>query len=355
MLLTVFGAGASFDSVDLSLAPKLARWVEIESEYRPPLAAQLFDERPDFVAEMNRWPQVAPLIPRLRTATAHGGAVEEVLRKIQEEADKFRLRLSHLMALEYYLINILDRPIWKWLHAAGSSTNYVELVDKIERAYGGESGALFVTFNYDLMLELAFDSVYARQIRGIDDYVLDTAPALIKPHGSVDWVQCLPPGPDPGIPGDSADAVIESAPRLNFSGGEILKHPNPGAGIGIGQVWHPAIAIPVDRTKTFVCPDQHLARLTEDLKAVSHMLVIGWRASEAHFLDLMNKNLRSDPPIDLCIVDKDMGAVSAQESLQRALGADRFAPVELHRDGFSAFVRDDRSDEWLSAAARAPS
>lgn len=348
MLLTVFGAGASFDSVDLSLAPGVSLGLRLKSYYQPPLAAELFDERPAFVSEMNLWPQVAPLVTRLRTAASRGGAVEEVLREIQEEADKYRRRLSHLMALEYYLASILDTPTWEWLHAAGGATNYVDLLDKIERSYGGESGASFVTFNYDSMLEQAFYSVYAHRIKVLSDYIPENSPALIKPHGSVDWAQILPPGRDPGIPGDNATAVIESAPQLDFSGGEIVKRP---AGTGIGQIWHPAIAIPVDRTKTFVCPDTHLERLTNDLKTVTHMLVVGWRASEAHFLNLMNENLPSGSPIDLCIVDKDMGAESTQANLQRALGADRFAPVKLHRAGFSAFVRNDESDGWLLAAA----
>lgn len=351
MLLTIFGAGASFDSVDLSLTPDLSRSIRFESYYRPPLASELFDERPAFVSEMNRWPQVAPLISRLRTATARGGAVEEVLREIQEEADRYRRRLSHLMALEYYLANILDAPIWEWLHAAGGSTNYVDLIDKIELAYSGESEALFVTFNYDSMLEQAFTSVYARQMETLDDYIPEKAPALIKPHGSVDWVQTLPPGREARTTGDYAPAVIELAPQLDFKGGEIVKL--PGSRI-VGQVWHPAIAIPVDRTKTFVCPDTHLRRLTDDLKAVTHMLVVGWRASETHFLNLMDENLRTDHPIDLCIVDKDAGAEATQENLQRALGPDRFESVKLHRDGFSAFVRHDESDEWLSGAAGAP-
>jgi hypothetical protein len=54
-LLAIFGAGASYDSVDLSLAPGLEFSVTHETMYRPPLARELFDERPDFLDAMNRW------------------------------------------------------------------------------------------------------------------------------------------------------------------------------------------------------------------------------------------------------------------------------------------------------------
>ena len=299
---------------------------------------------------MNRWPQVAGLIPRLRRAVAvHGGpTVEEVLREIQEQADRYPRRLSHLVALELYLAEITDVPIWDWLHAAGSSTNYAELLDKIEQAYGGDSGALFVTFNYDTMLEQAFNSIYARQISRLDDYIPKNATVLIKPHGSADWAQCLPAGRGPEIPGNHPATVIKFAPQLDFRGGDIMKRQEAS---NTGQIWHPAIAVPVDRTKTFVCPATHLERLTADLQKVTHLLVIGWRASEQHFLALLDENLQKDASINLCIVDRDAGALAAQQNLQRSLGEDRFGSIELHDEGFSAFVGHDRSDEWLSETA----
>jgi hypothetical protein len=350
MLMTIFGAGASYDSVDLSVMPSFGHDLSIGLYDRPPLTAQLFDERSDFIAAMNQWPQVAPIIPRLRRAVAvYGGStVEEVLREIQEQADKYPRRLSHLMALEYYLAEILNNPTWKWIHAVGGSTNYVELIDKIEKAHDGESESSFVTFNYDFMLEQAFTSVYTRHFPGLDEYIPENKPALIKPHGSVDWVQCLPSGRDPGIPGNNPAAAIAFAPQLDFRGGEIIRRQDAGS-----QIWHPAIAIPVDRTKTFVCPDAHLERVAADLKKVTHLLVVGWRASEAHFLKLMDENLRKTPPIRLFIVDKGAGALAAEENLQLSLGRNRFEPIELYEDGFSAFVWQDRSDVWLSEVANA--
>ncbi len=105
MLLTIFGAGASYDSVDLDFVPGLRREVDLGVRFRPPLANQLFDERPEFVAAMNRYPEMSTLVPRLRRASeaASGKTVEAVLRDIQDEVTGYPQRKSHLMALIHSL------------------------------------------------------------------------------------------------------------------------------------------------------------------------------------------------------------------------------------------------------------
>jgi hypothetical protein len=350
MLMTIFGAGASYDSVDLTVTPGLEKDLAIGAAYRPPLASELFDERPAFIAAMNNWPQIAPLIPRLRRAsTAESGqTVEEALREIQEEAADYPQRISHLIALENYLAAITDTPIWEWIHSAGSSTNYAELLDQIEQFYGGKSPALFVTFNYDAMLELAFNSVLMRNLRALDDYIPDRPEsALIKPHGSVNWIQGLPPDRVPTLPGNPGNnPAIQYAPILDFTGGQITTRSE-----GSATIWHPAIAIPLDRGKTFVCPPQHLNRMKADIQEVTHILIVGWRATEDHFLKVLSEHLRKDRPLSLCIVDVTTGAETVYANLQKSLEFISFGPVKLHGEGFSAFVRQRRVREWLSGLA----
>lgn len=347
--MTIFGAGASYDSVDLTVAPSLQGDLDRGEVYRPPLASELFDERPAFVEVMNSLPQIAPLIPGLRRAAAveGGKTVEEVLREIQEEVDTYPLRKSHLMALEYYLAEITNTPVWGWVHKAGGVTNYAELLDQIEQVDGGRSRSLFVTFNYDAMLEAAFDSVLMRHINVLDDYIPASGSALIKPHGSVNWIQGLPLDRATDLPelGNYPNPAIQYAPQLDFAGGEIVMRSQ-----GSATVWHPAIAIPLDRGKTFVCPPAHLDRMKGDLESITHILIVGWRAMEQHFLSLLNKELRKDQALSLCIVDLRAGASATYENLRRALEYINFDPVELHDDGFSGFVTEGRVRAWLQGA-----
>ena len=56
----------------------------------------------------------------------------------------------------------------------------------------------------------------------------------------------------------------------------------------------PALAIPVEAKQEYECPDDHLQALNECLPKITKLLVIGWRASEDQFLDLLVKNLQKD-------------------------------------------------------------
>lgn len=79
MLMVIFGAGASYDSVPHrhpAAFPNLAN--------RPPLADELFADRPLFTDAMNRFPACEPIIPLLRHRN-QGDSVEQVLERLQDQ------------------------------------------------------------------------------------------------------------------------------------------------------------------------------------------------------------------------------------------------------------------------------
>jgi len=78
MLMVVFGAGASYDSVEATRPGA--------GTNRPPLADELFDDRPLFTHFMTMYRDCVQLIPRLRRRDA-GVSVEEMLGKLYEEAE----------------------------------------------------------------------------------------------------------------------------------------------------------------------------------------------------------------------------------------------------------------------------
>lgn len=53
----------------------------------------------------------------------------------------------------------------------------------------------------------------------------------------------------------------------------------------------PALAVPV-RTKIGpICPTSHLKMLDRDLEQVTHILIVGWRGQEQHFLERLRDRL----------------------------------------------------------------
>jgi len=63
-------------------------------------------------------------------------------------------------------------------------------------------------------------------------------------------------------------------------------------GLADGVPVFPAIAVPVEKKNQFACPQTFIDGLVEVLPTITRILVIGWRATEAHFLELLKANLR---------------------------------------------------------------
>ena len=64
------------------------------------------------------------------------------------------------------------------------SHKYKKLIDKIKSI--AESNLQYISFNYDILLEKALDKFY---YRGIDRPVNNDAVAVLKPHGSINWLE----------------------------------------------------------------------------------------------------------------------------------------------------------------------
>lgn len=62
-------------------------------------------------------------------------------------------------------------------------------------------------------------------------------------------------------------------------------------GVAEGRSVFPAIAIPVEHKNQFACPQSLVEQLVKALPNVSKVLIIGWRATEQHFLNLLANRL----------------------------------------------------------------
>src|SRR3989442_13743501 len=97
MLMVIFGAGASFDSV-----PSRPPGAYSSLEHRLPLAADLFADRPLFADAMTRFPDFVPLVPSLRNPPDNL-SLEGFLQRLQRESDEYEARYRQLAAIRFYL------------------------------------------------------------------------------------------------------------------------------------------------------------------------------------------------------------------------------------------------------------
>lgn len=126
MLMVVFGAGASYDSVP-SRPPD-----QYSIDFRPPLSDQLFGDRPLFVDAVSRFERCLPIVPLLRHI-ADGDSLEAALGRLQSEAGAYPDRYKQLAAVRFYLHFMIWECERHWHDTAKGVTNYKALLDQVRR------------------------------------------------------------------------------------------------------------------------------------------------------------------------------------------------------------------------------
>lgn len=342
MLMVILGAGASFDS-DPSRAATNTASIE---ESRPPLADQLFDDRPNFARIISVFPACRPIIPWLRKRDS-GKSVEQVLEELQEHSKNHPARLSQLLAVRWYLRLILSRSTNDWLQQSNGVSNYTSLLDQIEHFGGHHQGVCIVTFNYDCLIESSLASI-GIAINTIDDYIASTRYPLFKLHGSVNWTRQLDSYPDDvpnGSTIDRANFMIDHIAQISVSRRfAVASVPDPWHIRFPGENQYPAIAIPVERKVEFECPDNHMAELQTCIPRVTKILSIGWRGTEQHFLNLLCSGLKYRPKF-LAVAGNESNAQTTINNIERAgILLDR---TITSRNTFSQFILSREADAFL--------
>jgi hypothetical protein len=342
MLMVIFGAGASYDSV---YRGDLARGSD--ANFRPPLAAELFGNRPNFGRAIMSLPAARPLIARMRDTVGRGRDIEETLEEVQELAEQDHPQLfRQLMALKVYLQEILDECSNRWLQASNGLTNYTRLLDRIELwRRPADERVLLLTFNYDWILESACNDAFDLNPASITDYTRREDYKLIHLHGSTRWGR-VTNSARKGTPrhrGAFHDRLprdlVANAERVRLSDDYVISR-----GEREGFAIAPAVAIPFRTKQAFECPRQHLDALKASLPKVDRLLIVGWRAREMHFLALCTELMNLD--VEGLVVSGDQaGAEDVVAFLSEKAGFSR-----LHASGaqgFSSLAREEQPLESL--------
>jgi SIR2-like domain len=356
MLMVIFGAGASYDSVSTYPpgTPVQPHGGDLPNRFhRPPLANELFENRPLFAEIIQLFSACEPIIPRLR---AHQGeTVEAALQELQEKADGYSRGLSQLAAVRYYLAHAIAGTTERWGNVTRGVTNYKTLLDQIERAHRHDDPVCLVTFNYDTMLEDALWD-FEHKIAALEHYVSGHRfYRVFKPHGSTNWVRLV----DRPVIDKHPQAVeftraelIRRAPELKLST-QFRRANLQNISHLEGKPVFPAIAIPVDKKSTFECPQEHLGELVALLPKVTKLLLIGWRATEAHFLALLKTHLTSGVQL-YSVAESENAAAGTNRALQNAVpGVFTTAVADPGTGnftfGFTDFVLSKRPESFLKS------
>ena len=334
MLLTVFGAGASHDSV-----PELS--VNRSPKWRPPLASELFDER--FAGMLSSFKRCEPIAPVLATP---GASIEQLLQEYMDEAPHYPERYRQLMAVRYYLQYMIWECETQWELETRGTSCYATLLDQMNRWTPQDDPIQLVTFNYDRLLESALKA-FGLMVSSFAEYTSHERFHIAKLHGSVDWGRELDLPIDEAHPPEQwgiVEKLIADAPELRMTQRYVMVDHRP-AFRSKSALAVPAIAIPTESGKTFECPKEQTDQLLECIPRVTRVLLVGWRAADRALLDLLAR-LQSSPLHILIVAG---GYSQASEVIERISGAGVKAQCVAYDGGFSRFVMARAGDSFFRA------
>jgi len=214
--MVVFGAGASYDAIDRTVAGNVNAFAGAGYSYLLPLAKDMFAWRENFNAIIGQFPQCQAIIDRMRRHVQVGGQVEQELERLKGDGDSRRPR--QLSALRYYLQAAIEECGRVCLQRSAGVTNYVTLLERVEdwRRQAGESVCL-VTFNYDQLIDDACRHTLGMETTSLAGYLTEDW-ILIKLHGSVNWGRKITgPGGFAGSPRDIQRSLIDLGDRLEVA------------------------------------------------------------------------------------------------------------------------------------------
>jgi SIR2-like domain len=283
--LVILGAGASFDSV----APHSLA-ADRNLEMHPPLANHLFDNRIAFADILQRIPHMGAIAGTLRDRIVRGAALEDELALLETDAETEPRAAQQLMAVRFYLQEVIRMCGDSWLQQSRRSTNFHILVDHMVRwNRRTKEPVLFVTFNYDTMLERALEDELSCSFKEMASYTGRDDVKVFKLHGSVNWGHR---GQSARIAQSGMPAIIERAYDLLVP--ETFDVKESWNVSQSGEFWVPALAVPVRNKLHFECPEEHRQTLHDLLPTVDRVLIIGWAGMEQHFQKVLRERLRRE-------------------------------------------------------------
>jgi hypothetical protein len=329
LLLIIVGAGASYDSI-----PSRVSGSSRFEDFRLPLADALFEPREMFEEIQRAVPQVLQIASSLLERVTHE-PVEDVLGRYADQVTVYPQRHKQLAAVRFYIQGVIDLCERGWYRDRPVATNLMALIDLAESFRRDGERPLFVTFNYDRLIENALEN-RGQSFASMTDYIRPEGFQLFKLHGSVDWarrIESMEIGRFHGGPWEIAKQICDEITTLPPAGNIEIWSGFPSSNLA-GSPAVPAIAIPVKEKSTFECPNEHINALRSALPQVTTVLTIGWRGAERHFLQLLRQHITQ--PLEVICVTKG----AAEETIQNMQSAGLSGHFSAYTHGFTNFVAE---------------
>ena len=328
--IIVLGAGASHDYTHYGTPP--------------PLTDHLINERYLDVDIIKKYKEASDLISELAPQViTQKKSFENLLTSIMKNTGQHVHRKTQFIGLQFYLRDYFE----KLSNNFHDINNYRTLISKINDHSNGQ--AHLATFNYDTLLER---SIGYDRFQSSSSYI-NTHPYVTKLHGSHEWAF---------IGSKNSNRIIDEIHPVTTAYEYFKRDPNyinsirnKGTNpyhineIGGHSESHnifqlPAIAIPIIDKQEFLCHNHHIEILKRNMEQADRMLVIGWKAGDSNFLDIIKDYLKEDAL--LTVVSKKIE--TAKEIVDKLKQIKNFSKAEYYGDGFAKFVSSSYCENFFT-------
>lgn len=289
MKMVILGAGASYDCIfNHDYDGDLLKWC-------PPLGRNLFSYN-SLCSEILR---MYPGAESFRSEISHCIDIEEVFQKkyaLAHNPNGAKLLLQ-IVNVQFYLQHLFSEISKNYIDFGPS--NY-EILMRQAYDYYLETGedVVFVTFNYDTLLEKSFEKILGIKIKDVSDYIKYPI-KIIKPHGSCNWLKRVSVGQSAGpIHMNGVSAFLYDENNMNLvlnaigsSNEDYVLFDSPISQYEVNNRFaFPQLLIPLKDKDDFILPVGHKEALKKALEKVNDILIIGWKANEKSFHNFIKEN-----------------------------------------------------------------
>lgn len=352
MKLFIFGAGASKGSQsggssDHRSSPVVSEL--LDERYLSRIGSEIGISKGLLNDTLKRWRQSDQKQDFEEWLTAEWEKVESEISGQNVEAVR-----SRLGALTHYMFRLFQN-----VSGFPGQNYYEKLLMKL--ADGPSVG--FISFNYDLLLDIELENHFGAQLTSLDGY---RAARYAKPHGSINWLVPKRPN-DPGIDSSARGdrhAIYAHASRNLFKGGpfdldsqegslqivdpRVLKVRQPEIifehGLPDGGHWQPLLMLPLrgkiyDYYRGF--RESVLEGTLELARQASQVYIIGYSMNDKFAYEILDAIPQG--AVITVIARSRKGASEVQQRVQRYVGeaqavTEIFDPKE--QNGISHFVEN---------------
>ncbi|MCH8273720.1 MAG: hypothetical protein IH851_02935 [Armatimonadetes bacterium] len=317
-IVVVTGAGASKGCADESLTV-------VVPGYRPPLTKDLFTPTPSFNEILRKYPGAQTFADEFRTQVRAGLNLENLLREAYySEHENTRRRA---LEIPYYLSELFLAVSSKFTDAA--ATKYATLVRHLDES--GFEKVLFLTTNYDLLLDGALSAYHSFEFGKIDDYVRgDRRWNLVKIHGSANWFRPIA-NFDPPSANLSASLGRVASPLELEDESRIMYENAERSYINRQHLMFPAVTVPLVGKYKYMCPTEHIEYAKTFVSVCDTFLFIVNSCVDDTLLDLLGK---ARQPVHIKVVNgKAVGGTGVMTPGDEAL-------VRIPFDNFRRYNQD---------------